>query len=155
MIHVGQMAQLVHHHIIQHPGRGKHQPPVEGQRAAAGAASPAGVLPADGDAAVAAAGEGLKIGDAPGDVFGRRLAVAFFKDLLLGHGQILGESQHEGCAPLDKKVTNETIIQRHPFVFCFKSLKSIIVQEQGKYQILTGGTMEKSWACRKEKNSIS
>ena len=52
------------------------------------------MLPADGDARIGSAGEGLKIGDAPWNILCSRLAVAFFKGLLLRNGQVFGESQY-------------------------------------------------------------
>ena len=63
MVVVDGMAQLVDDHIVQHLRRREHQQAVKIQIALAAAASPQGVLTADGDSAVGHTHQRGKIGD--------------------------------------------------------------------------------------------
>ena len=76
------------HDIVQNSGRRQHQPPVKGQRASGAAASPAGLLVADGDAAVGAAGELLEVGGSFRKVFSGSGDIALCQGGTLGVGQI-------------------------------------------------------------------
>ena len=49
MVHVGQMAELMHHYIVKNHWRRKNQAVIEGQCSAGRAAAPAGLLVPDGD----------------------------------------------------------------------------------------------------------
>lgn len=81
----------MHHYIIQHLRRRKDQPVIKGEGAAGGTAAPAGLLVADRDAGVVAAGEGAEIFAAFGEVFPGCLAVAAVYDFhaLCGFGGII------------------------------------------------------------------
>lgn len=76
---MGQMAELVDDHIVEDGGRRKHKPPVEGEGAFRTAASPAGFLVADGDAAVIPARERGKVGGAFRKVFFRGVDITLFE----------------------------------------------------------------------------
>lgn len=95
VIHVGQMAELMDDHIVKNGGRRQHQPPVKGEGPFCAAAPPAGLLVADGDAVIASACEGEKVGGAFGEIFFCRRDIAFFEGFALcvrqvGDGAALG-----------------------------------------------------------------
>lgn len=69
VVHVRQMAEFMDDHIVEDGGRCQHQPPVEGKRTFCAAASPAGLLVTDGDAAEGSARERGKISGAFRKVF--------------------------------------------------------------------------------------
>ena len=99
MIHVRQMAQFMDHHIIEDRRRRQHEPPVEGERSFGAAASPPGLLAADGNAAVCAAGELLEVGGSFGKVFFRRGDITFLQCGALrirqiGRGNVLPPFHH-------------------------------------------------------------
>ncbi len=86
MIHVGEVAQFVDNHIVQHMGRSHHQPPVEGESAVGGTAPPAGLLLPDGDGMVGASGKLLKICHSLWKITFRYLPVFFLQKGFLGVG---------------------------------------------------------------------
>ena len=75
------------YYVVQNGGRRKHKPPVEGESSSGAAASPAGLLIPDSDAAVGSAGKRLEIC--------HPLREVFFGggDISLGQGSTLGFSQ--------------------------------------------------------------
>src|SRR5205807_361750 len=52
MVRNAQVGELVHDHVVEHPERGEHQSPVEGERAARRARAPECPLPSDANAPV-------------------------------------------------------------------------------------------------------
>lgn len=83
MIHIGEMTELMHHHIIQYMRWSHHQPPVEGEGAIGGTASPTGLLLPDGDGVIGAACKLLKIRHALRNVALCYLTVFFLQKSLL------------------------------------------------------------------------
>ena len=61
VIHVGQVAELMHDHVVQYLGRCKKKSVVKGQGSKGGAASPAGFLVSYGNGGIAASGVGKEI----------------------------------------------------------------------------------------------
>ncbi len=86
MIHVGEMAQLMDHHIVQYMGRCQHQPPMKGKSTVGGTAPPAGPLFPDGDSIVGTSRKLLKIRHTLRNVAFRYLPVFFLQKGFLGVG---------------------------------------------------------------------
>lgn len=78
----------MYHHIVQNGGRRQHEPPVEGERAFGAAASPAGFLVADGDAAETSARKRQKIGGPLWEIFLCGVDIALFQSCALCFRQI-------------------------------------------------------------------
>ncbi len=76
------------HHIVQDRRRRQHEPPVEGQGAPRAAASPAGLLVADGDAVKVSAREREKIGGAFREICLGGVDIALFEGGALGVRQV-------------------------------------------------------------------
>lgn len=87
VIHMRQMAQFMDYYIVQDGGWRKHKSPVEGKGSPGAAASPAGLLVPDSDAAVGSAGKLLEISRPLREVFSGG------GDIPLGQGSTLGVSQ--------------------------------------------------------------
>lgn len=83
-----QMAQLVHHYIVQDSGRRQHEPPVEGESSFGAAASPTGFLISDGDAVEGAAGKLEKVLHTLGEIFFCSINITAFQGGTLGVSQI-------------------------------------------------------------------
>lgn len=88
VVHMGQMAEFVDDHIVQDGRRRQHEPPVKRQGALGAAASPAGLLVADGDTRIGSACEGSKAGNPFREVFLCRGDVTFFEGCPLGVRQV-------------------------------------------------------------------
>ena len=90
----GQVAELVHDHVVEHLERSKHQAPVEGKRAPGRARAPEGPLPSDPNAFERDA-------DALGLLTGERRDDLSRADACLGLGdRALLESEPPYLAPL-------------------------------------------------------
>lgn len=85
---MGQMTELMDNHIVEDRRRRQHKPPVEGEGALCTAAPPAGLLVADGNAAVASAREREEIGGAFWKVFFRGGDISLFKGCALRVRQV-------------------------------------------------------------------
>ena len=81
MVHMGQMAELMHHHIVQGPGGTVDQTVVKGQRASRRAASPAGFLVSYGDGGIVAAGESVVVFYPVGKHLSGGIPVSVFQSL--------------------------------------------------------------------------
>ena len=79
MVHVGQVAELMDHHVIQYHGRGEYEPVVEGQGAPGGTAPPAGLLVPHRDGGVMASGEPVVVRRPALELRPGGLPVSFFQ----------------------------------------------------------------------------
>ena len=79
VIHVSQMAKLMHDHVVKNRRRRQHKPPVEGEGASRAAASPAGLLIADGDAFETPSCERKEIGGAFRKIFPGGVDITLFE----------------------------------------------------------------------------
>lgn len=88
VVHMGQMAKLMYHYVVQNGRWRQHESPVERERSSGTAASPSCLLITDGNAVVFSAGKLLEISSSFGKIFFGGCDISLFQGGPLYIGQI-------------------------------------------------------------------
>lgn len=79
MIHLSEMTQFMHHHIIQNHRRGENETIVEGQCAPGGTAAPTTFLISYGNGSIVSAGDRMIMCDAALNLYSGGISIPFFQ----------------------------------------------------------------------------